>query len=153
MGPSFETQEQAIHVCENELKQMMQRIPTDTALADIVFLSNKKIGRKVVECLEKSNVHVLHTFSEDSWEERRQKRAFFQGDARIKATTPYSFKGWEARLVMLFVDSINSPKDKAVLYTALTRVREHELGCRLTVISCCKRLEPFGRTWPDFDQR
>ena len=146
-------QEQAIHVCENELKQMMQRIPTDTALADIVFLSNKKIGRKVVECLEKSNVHVLHTFSEDSWEGRRQKRAFFQGDARIKATTPYSFKGWEARLLVLFVDSISSPKDKAVLYTALTRVRKHELGCRLTVISCCKHLEPFGRAWPNFDQQ
>ena len=146
-------QKQSIHVCENELKQMMQRIPTDTAFADIVFLSNKKMGRKVVECLKKSNVHVLHTFSEDNREGRRQKRAFFQGNARIKATTPYSFKGWEARLLVLFVDSISSPKDKAVLYTALTRVRKHELGCRLTVISCCKRLEPFGRTWPDFDQR
>ena len=146
-------QKQAIHVCENELKQMMQRIPTDTAFADIVFLSNKKMGREVVECFKKSNVHVLHTFSEDNREGRRQKRAFFQGNARIKATTPYSFKGWEARLLVLFVDSISSPKDKAVLYTALTRVRKHELGCRLTVISCCKRLEPFGRTWPDFDQR
>lgn len=49
--------------------------------------------------------------------------------------------------------SISSLKDKAVLYTALTRVRKHELGCRLTVISCYKHLEPFGRTWPDFDQQ
>ena len=148
-------QKQAVHVCENELKQMMQRIPTDTAFADIVFLSDKKMGREVVECLKKSNLHVLHTFSEDNREGRKQKRAFFQRNvrARIRATTPYSFKGWEARLLVLFVDSISSPKDKAVLYTALTRVRKHELGCRLTVISCCKRLEPFGRTWPDFDQR
>lgn len=148
-------QRQAIHVCEDELKQMMQRIPTDTAFADIVFLSDKKMGREVAECLKKSNVHVLHTFSENNREGQRQKRAFFQRNvrARIRATTPYSFKGWEARLLVLFVNSISSPKDKAVLYTALTRVRKHELGCHLTVISCCKHLESFGRTWPDFDKR
>ena len=53
------------------------------------------VGLSLTGLLTTKGVHVLHTFDEDQQNSRRQKRAFFQGAARIKATTLHSFKGWE----------------------------------------------------------
>ena len=142
-----------LDACDSELRRMMTQLREDTATPDIIFLSDSvAFGRAFIERQEDRNVHVRHTFAEDQRESRRQKRAFFQGDARIKATTPHSFKGWEARHLIVFVGSVKGPRDRALLYTALTRLRRHEQGSCLTVVSCCDELRAYGKSWPDYQE-
>ena len=142
-----------LDACDSELRRMMMRLRGDTAIPDIIFLSDQvAFGREFIELQERKNVHVRHTFAEDQRESRGQKLAFRKGDARIKATTPHSFKGWEARHLMVFVGSIKGPRDRALLYTALTRLRRHEQGSCLTVVSCCDELREYGKSWPDYQE-
>jgi len=141
-----------IDACFSELCRMMQQLYRDTAIPDITMLSGKEIGRNLVDLLESKNIHVLHTFAEDQRTSSRQKRAFFQGSERIKATTLHSFIGWEARHLVIFVSSIQRPEDRALIYTALTRILRHVEGSALTVVSCCPELLAYGKSWPDFFQ-
>ena len=88
----------------------MQLLQEDTAIPDIVLLAqNNSLGLNFVERCSQNNIRVLHTFGMDNIldhgvdsirknvDSRRRKLSFFLGDARIKATTLLSFKGWEAR--------------------------------------------------------
>ena len=144
--------EMPINVCVEEVRRQMQRLRSDTAVPDITFLSGNDMGHAFINEFERRNVHVINTFGQDGRESRRKKLAFFQGDARVKATTLHSFKGWEARHLVLYVRTIASPEDCALLYTALTRLKRHQQGSLLTVVSSCPDLYSFGREWPDFDQ-
>jgi hypothetical protein len=142
----------ALAVCVTELHRMMQRLRPDTAVPDITVLAGAELGRKLTDRLREEGVDVLHTYDKDKHVSRRQKRAFFQGDARIKATTLHSFKGWEARHLVVFVESAERAEDRALIYTALTRLRRHTAGSALTVVSCCSELRAYGQDWPDFHQ-
>ena len=140
-----------LDACDSELRRMMHRLGSDTAIPDITFLSSRTdLGRRFVDRQKRKGVRVLHTFSEDN--SSRQKRAFFQGAARIKATTPHSFKGWEARHLVLFVASVARAQDPALLYTALTRLRRHMQGSGLTVVSCCDELRAYAKSWPHYEE-
>ena len=108
----------------------------------------KKPGLRIVDALESEGVHVRHTFGGSSIQNRKRKLAFHKGDARIKATTLHSFKGWEARHLVVFVADHNRQSDRAALYTAMTRLQRHEHGSMLTVVSACPALAEFGKTWP-----
>ena len=141
-----------LDACDSELRHMMQRLRADTAVPDITFLSGQDVGRRFVEMQERKGVHLVHTFDEDDRSARRLKRAFFQGAAGIKATTIHSFKGWEARHLVVYVESVARAEDRAVLYTALTRLLRHEEGSCLTVVSCCEELRMYGRSWPDYEE-
>ena len=144
--------EMPINVCVEEVRRQMQCLRSDTAIPDIIFLSEYKMGHEFVKAFEQKNVHVINTFGPDSKTSQREKLAFFQGKARVKATTLQSFKGWEARHLVLHVSKIGSPEDCALLYTALTRLKGHQHGSLLTVVSSCPELCDFGREWPDFDE-
>jgi hypothetical protein len=136
--------------CVDEVRYQMLHLLRDTAVPDINFLSGIEVGRSVIDELRRMGVHVLHTFDPDKSQGRRQKRAFFQGSARVKATTLHSFKGWESRHLVLFVRSSRSAEDRALIYTALTRLRRHENGSALTVVSACPELSSYGKLWPHF---
>lgn len=151
-GPSNSLNDKALGACVDEVRRMMQRLHADTATADITFLSGVDLGRRFVERQSRKNIKVRHTFHPDRRTSSRQKRAFFQGDARIKATTIHSFKGWEARHLVLYVKSVKLPEERALLYTALTRLRRHEQGSCLTVVSCCDELRAYGRAWPEYEE-
>ena len=152
-GLSNTLDENALDACDAELGRMMKRLQPDTALADITFLSGTAdFGRKFVKRQSRKGVKVRHTFHPNRRRSQRQKRAFFQGDARIKATTIHSFKGWEARHLILCVQSVKRPEERALLYTALTRLRRHEQGSCLSVVSCCDELRAFGRFWPEYEE-
>jgi hypothetical protein len=121
------------------------------SFADVVFLCDRKAtGRAVVNRLEEKGVKAIHTFSDDDQTERRQKLFFFKGDARVKATTIHSFKGWEGRHLVVAAAGSGGGSALHTVYTALTRLKAHSQGSRLTVVTCLPELEPFGRTWPDF---
>lgn len=138
--------------CVAEIRRMMQRLRTDTAIPDITFLSGIEMGQIVTGLLETKGVHVLHTFDRDKKNARRLKRAFFQGGPQIKATTLHSFKGWESRHLVVFAESIERAEDRALIYTALTRIRRHTAGSALTVVSYCSELFAYGQSWPEFVQ-
>ena len=133
-----------IDVCFEAVHQHMLNLPQDTAVSDIVFLAqNINTGQEFVEKCKQKGIRVSHTFGQD---DQRKKLAFFLDHSTIKATTLHSFKGWEGRLLVLHINKITNDKDCALFYTALTRLKKHHNGSRLTVVSSCpeSELRDFG---------
>ena len=140
-----------IDICFEAVHQHMLNLPQDTAISDIVFLAqNINTGQAFVEKCEQKDIRVNHTFGQD---DQRKKLAFFLDHSTIKATTLHSFKGWEGRLLVLHVNKIENDKDCALFYTALTRLKKHHNGSRLTVVSSCLKLRDFGSKnfFPNFE--
>lgn len=148
-------------ICFEEACWQMKCLGSDTAIPDIIFLTPRNdTGLVFVEKCEEKGIDVLNTFGQEDQESdtlgqenrdfrgyensRRKKLAFFLGSAKIKATTPHSFKGWESRHLVLHVSRIASAEDRALFYTALTRLTKHPNGSMLTVVSSCPDLYNFG---------
>ena len=72
---------------------------------------------------------------------------FFMGDARVKATTLHSFKGWESRLLVVHVGHAIGSDGLASVYAALTRLKRSPEGSWLTVVCSAPELSEYGRTW------
>ncbi|MEJ7790978.1 MAG: NERD domain-containing protein [Gaiellaceae bacterium] len=126
---------------------------TPASFANLVFLCDRKeLGSAVVARLESLGVRVSHTFSADSRLARQQKLYFFKGDARVKATTIHSFKGWEGSHIVVAAGDAGGQRALSAIYTAMTRLKAHAGGSRLTVVCASHELEPFGRTWPEFER-
>lgn len=127
--------------------------PKLLSIADITFLtSSQRFGREVVSAIDMNGVRSVHTFGENDRDSRRKKMGFYMGDARIKATTLHSFKGWESRALVIFVGATVDRKALALIYTGLTRVKRHAEGSFLTVISCANELREYGKTWPKYEE-
>lgn len=148
------SKEHILATCVHEILSMPSLVdPTILAMADITFLSDSgKLGKQVAEEIEKQGVHVIHTFAQNNREARRRKLAFFMGDARMKATTLHSFKGWETRALVLYVGHAKDPQALAAIYTGITRLKRHTEGSFLTVVCAAGELEPYGRRWPQFER-
>jgi len=122
------------------------------SFADVVFICDRKdLGRAVVERLNALGVRVTHTFATEPKLERQQKLYFFKGDARVKATTIHSFKGWEGRHLVIATGDGEGQRARSAVYTALTRLKRHPDGSRLTVVCASAALEDFRRRWPTFE--
>jgi hypothetical protein len=135
-----------------EVPQMMKRLTQTTAVADVVVLApTRQLGADLsAQIAQRFAIRVHHTFDADDRVARKLKLSFFKGDARVKATTLHSFKGWESRHLVVLVDSIQRPGSAALLYTAMTRLRWDLAGSCLTVVSSCPELRAFGGTWPEY---
>ena len=148
-----EGREGVVDVCCREASRQVRGLSPEEGYPDMVFITQSgELGRGFARELERQGVGVLHTFGDGDEESRRQKLAFRQGTPKLKATTLHSFKGWEARRLVVCVDSIGRPQDRSLLYTALTRLRHDDEGSSLTVVSTCPELRDFGRSWPDYDE-
>ena len=146
--------EKSSQVCKEELFKLSTEVEAEIGLlsiSDITFLcdTNKK-GLDVIKELKSIGVNAIHTFSEDNIESRRMKMGFYMGDARIKATTLHSFKGWESRAIVIFIGKSVDKKSLALIYTGLTRLKRHSKGSFLTIISCANEFIPYGKTWPKY---
>ncbi len=120
------------------------------AYPDIVLLlPTHKLGLTCVSLLNEHKFNVIHVFDPDRQEQKSRKMAFFMGDARIKACTIHSFKGWEARYLVL---AISEDTEIESAYVAMSRLKRHTEGSYLTVVCSNSRLEDFGRTWPTFNK-
>lgn len=75
---------------------------------------------------------------------------FYMGDARIKATTLHSFKGWESRLLVIYVPDAAHAQSLALVYAGLTRLKRSQKGSWLTVVCSAPELHEFGRSFPDY---
>lgn len=138
--------------CVDAVLAMMRETgpKSGAANADITFICNEiAFGRSVTDELDTySSIRTVHTFEADRLEQVRRKMAFWKGDARIKATTLHSFKGWESRLLVVHVGHAVGDDSLALVYAALTRLKRSPSGSWLTVVCSAPELGEFGKTWP-----
>ncbi len=108
-------------------------------ISDIVILvDTKKEGIELKEYIQDKLIikNIMDVFSSGQIG-RLKKIAFKINSPYLKMSTIHSFKGWEARNVIVI-----TPENKSIdshLYAALTRVREN-----LIVVNQNKRYEKFG---------
>jgi hypothetical protein len=125
--------------------------PDGLSVSDITILvDSQELGQSVVSLVGERGTRCVNTFEKDKRQRRRKKLAFFMGDARIKATTLHSFKGWETRALLICVEHAQDQRAMALLYAGLTRLKQHPLGSFLTVVCGEPRLAEYGKSWPDF---
>ena len=137
--------------CDEIFRIFNLNVP-DLAISDLTFLCvNKDFGLDVVKALGQKGIKVVHTYDPDREESRRQKVGFYMGDARVKATTLHSFKGWESRLLIIYIGESVSDKNLALIYTGLTRIKRSVDGSCLTIISSAHELLEYGKKWPSFE--
>lgn len=144
----------AVTVCFDEIIDLIKTAtPESVGITDIVFLApDTYFGEKLARCLTDKHYSILHTFAENERDRRRQKHAFFMGAAKIKGTTIHSFKGWETRALLVYTGDENTQQAMPLLYTAMTRLKRHQKGSFLTVISAVPTLADFGSTWPEYEK-
>jgi hypothetical protein len=142
------SEQDAMQSCVNAILSMMRTTGKSSANADITFLANDiDLGLRVVDELDSYGVRAAHTFAREKRLQNRLKMAFYLGDARIKATTFHSFKGWEARLIVMHVRRAVGAEGMAAIYAALTRLKRSEHGSYLTVVCSAPELAEFGAAW------
>lgn len=146
----------ASEICADELVALM-RNTGDQSLsnADITLITSRITdGEEVTAHLKrKYNINTRNTYDRDNQRSRSKKMAFFMGDARVKATTIHSFKGWESRMVVLYITEAATQEDMAGIYTGLTRLRTHPNGSWMTVVSKSSALKQFGKNFPDYEDK
>ncbi len=142
-------------ICTQAVLDMPLWAESETlAYPDITLLvQTHKFGLLCVELLAEKNIQTAHVFGETRKKQKLRKVGFFMGDARVKASTIESFKGWESCCLVICINSADSPKDLAAIYVALSRLKRYTRKSYLTVICSAPRLEEFGKTWPTFAQR
>lgn len=123
-----------------------------TAFADLTCIVDRKAnGQAIAKLLREKNIKCIDTFAKQDKEGKRQKMRFYKGVAQVKLTTINSFKGWEAKSIVIQSTRIKSISQKALFFSALTRLKKTDNGCFLTVINISENLEKYGRTWPHFE--
>lgn len=141
--------------CSDALLDILSRSADDPiAVAELICIVDREdVGLEIVQLLQDKQIRVLHTFGiggtqrEKNLDGRRRKLAFFKGDARIKITTIQSFKGWESRALVVQISKASNPTELALAYAAITRLKQDERGCYLTVVCSAPELREFGLTW------
>lgn len=135
---------QVVATCvEQVIKLPIFAEPDLLSFSDITLLvESHEIGKQCVERLHSKGINCAHVF------DRRNKRAFFMGDARIKVSTIHSFKGWETRALVVQVGRADTPRALAAVYVALSRLKRHPQRSFLVVVCSAPELETYGRTWP-----
>ena len=84
---------------------------------------------------------------------RHKKFHFWMKTGVMKLSTIHSFKGWESRALVIFIGQSVDKKSLALIYTGLTRLKRHEDGSYLTIVSCADELIPYGKTWPKYVEK
>lgn len=148
------SEQEAIAKCTYAVHQMKFNTKDNrTSNTDIVFLCDTiDHGRKVISELETYTGYkhnIAHTYDHDKAIEGRLKMAFWMGQPRIKATTFHSFKGWETRLLVVYIASSRGSETRAGIYAALTRLKRHPDGSYIIVVCSDPELAEFGEQSSD----
>lgn len=145
----------AARYCVDAMERMVIDSQPPIAYADLTcIVENARIGEEVVALLKAKGIDAIHTFGkgaspvEKYYDGQRKKQAFFKGDARVKITTLHSYKGWESKVLVVHIGNANSPPSLALAYAGMTRLKQDDFGCYLTVVSEAEELIDYGRKWP-----
>lgn len=111
-----------------------------------ILVQTHDIGMNICYALSQLGLNYIDIFSDDPAESRQKKMWFFKGDARIKVCTVHSFKGWEAKALLIVWNKIYSNLDYALLYTAITRLKSGKSSI-LYVASAEPRLIEYSKHW------
>ena len=139
-------------ILQNEIKKIFLDFRRDVgssglSASDITILvQNNEIGVMVCHVLDNLGIKHIDIFGKNSEETKRKKMYFFKGDARTKICTVHSFKGWEAKAVLIFFGSLRSNSDYALLYTAITRLKSG-VGSILYTVCSDKNLKYLEDEW------
>lgn len=149
------TEEKAPTVCVDAILEMpIFADPDILVIPDITFLTpSQKVGLHIISELNLRKIKTVHTFSTEARESRRLKMGYYMGDARVKATTLHSFKGWESRGLVIYTGHRYTPKALTLTYTGLTRIKRHSDSSYITVVCAIPELAEYGRSWTEFLQR
>ena len=141
--------ETASFFCRGAVLDMIMDCSGDGGMehADVTLLSqHKEPGRQVVQMLRALGLSGEDTFSEDGEESKRAKRRFGEKKYAFKASTIHGFKGWEATRIVLYIQGLNRPEDKSLVYVGLSRLlQDNARGSHLTVVCSAPELRDFGR--------
>lgn len=148
--------EDNVSSCVEELLNIIREdTHTSRAMVDLTLLVDSvKEGQKIANELlsAEKDIKVTTTFVVKNtgkiYDDRRKKLSFWKGSPKIKISTLQSFKGWEARLILINITSFKFKKQKTLFYTGLTRLKKHPQGSFLTIICADKQLESFGKEIP-----
>lgn len=111
-----------------------------------ILVQTHDIGLLVCKVLDNLKLNHINIFSKDPIESRQKKMWFFKGDTRIKVCTVHSFKGWEAKALLVVWDKIHQVKDHALFYTAITRLKTGKSSI-LYVANAEPSLVEYGKEW------
>lgn len=145
----------AIQTCVDETFRFFTHSEfQDMAISDTTFLCGTKTqGYSYVKAIGNKGIKSVHTFAENDQECKRQKVGFYMGDARVKATTLHSFKGWESRTLIVYINGKFNRKNLALIYAGLTRLKRSVDGSCLTVVCAIPELSEFGKGWNSFEDK
>ena len=119
-----------------------------------ILVQDKSLGKNVCRVLDKIGIRHINIFSFDQddeasiKEERARKMAFYKGDTRIKVCTIHSFKGWESKAILLFINKTEEVHDYSLIYTGLTRLKSTEASL-MKVVCSAPSLANYSKTWPN----
>lgn len=111
-----------------------------------ILVQSHDIGLLVCQTLDRLGLKYIDIFSKDPVESRQKKMWFFKGDTRIKVCTVHSFKGWEAKALLVIWDKVHQVKDHALFYTAITRLKTGKSSI-LYVANAEPLLVEYGKEW------
>ena len=142
--------ELAVKSCVDELLLLIKEDEKQKrSFTDLTFLTdNQLLGMRVVNELrdKDKSLKVSHTFKiqENDRKQKIRKMVFTKLASTVKATTIHSFKGWESRMIVILITKAKTPKDFALIYTGLTRIKQHPLGSFLTVVNTTENLKNYS---------
>ena len=113
--------------------------------ADVVYLANNhKAGLEVATTLEQQGLEVEHIFATTRSRRDEAKRRFWPGVPYTKGCTVHSFKGWEARAVVILTDDLVDTGPE-LTYVGLSRVKGdlRNRSAYVTVVNTVPRLDGF----------
>jgi hypothetical protein len=150
-------------ICIEELLRLIVSDEANSrAMTDLTLLVDSiEVGERLDRQLNLRGIKTAATFSTEvdrqdnkrrGKDDRRKKMSFWKGRERVKVSSLHSFKGWESRLQVVVITKAKSPKDFALIYTGLTRLKKHRDGSSLTVVCSETGLGPFGELWPTSDR-
>jgi thymidine kinase len=115
--------------CVEEIINILKCNKTNS-VSDLTFISShRNIIKSVSEALKLKDYKVIDTLKDED------KINFFKEDKAIKCTTIKSFKGWEGRLIIIYLKGKIDQDNLKLLYTALSRVKKNDNGAYITVIT------------------
>jgi hypothetical protein len=142
----------AAAACEEEILAIVPSAdPSILSVPDVVLVSQtRKNVMEVVRRLGNKGIRVIHTVGENEHQSSRMKKAFYLLSSRVKATTIHSFKGLETRSLIVHIEDSNWTGAKAVVNTAITRLKRHRDGSYITIVNSSQELLEFGKSFPDY---
>lgn len=128
----------------DEAYELIKKMSSSHSSDIVILLPDKYLGFNCVDHFKKTKkIDVNHVFEDENEKVYHlHKKAFWPGDGRLKMCTIHSFKGWEAKnVIMLIPRNFNGSIElyDRMVYTAMTRTK-----LNLIVINCNDRYKLFG---------